>query len=138
MWIFYDSAPPMNGNARLQVFIGLTNGMTLPLSRLQIGFRAARIVVWKQDAMELLSTPAPAPGWHHVAYTFDGTTHRLYVDNAEANTSTVPPDGGAVTFARLGSFHKNEEYFNGRLDDVRIYNRLLTVDEIRDLAAGKE
>ena len=95
-------------------------------------------MVWKTEGVELVSTAAPPVGWHHVVYTFDGTTHHLYVDGSESHTSTVAPDQGVVTAARLATFHKNDEFFRGSLDDVRIYDRPLDVAEIRLLAAGSE
>jgi hypothetical protein len=59
--------------------------------------------------------------WHHVAWSFDGTTYRLYVDGAIVASSTASGGfgeiGGDVT---IGSVPGGGEYFHGYIDDLRI------------------
>jgi hypothetical protein len=69
--------------------------------------------------------------WTHLATTYDGATLRLYVNGLEvANT----PVTGLVTTSRrplrIGGNSVFGEYFQGRIDEVRIYNRALSVTEI--------
>ena len=52
--------------------------------------------------------------------------------------STTAPDTGAVANARLGAGYDNAENFSGQIDEVRVYNRALTADEVTALAAGRE
>ena len=65
--------------------------------------------------------------WHHVVGTFDGSTINLYVDDSlvgtRAHTSTRTAGGPLI----LGFF--NSSYWNGSLDDLRIYDRVLTAAE---------
>jgi hypothetical protein len=75
------------------------------------------------------------PGaWTHVAYTYDGTTVKGYVDGAEALVETDPsslvPRGHSL---RLGVDGAYQQFFNGSLDDLRIYSRALTGAEIRSV-----
>jgi hypothetical protein len=37
---------------------------------------------------------------------------------------------------RIGAAQETTDYFNGSIDEVRFYSRVLTTDEIRDLAAA--
>jgi hypothetical protein len=80
-------------------------------------------------------SPPPA-AWHHFAYTFDGTTHRLYVDGGLRNASSAAPDAGAVTKVELGRWEGQglKEYFKGMLDDIHLYSGALSQQEIRNLA----
>lgn len=83
------------------------------------------------------STTRLAPGtWVHLAGVWDGTTRTIYVNGAAEGTNASPvarPDlRGAVSIGRPGSF--NGLYFNGRIDDVRIFGRALTSGEIQSLA----
>jgi hypothetical protein len=89
------------------------------------------------------TTPAvfPHDGWHHVAVTIDADNdiHSLYLDgilvgqNTSANLK--PSDLGNTNRNYLGrSNYTADPYFNGLLDDVRIYNRVLTPEEIIPLA----
>lgn len=82
----------------------------------------------------LLETPA-ASGWHHLAYTYDGSTHRLYVDGVLQNTSTVTPQSAPPTLFYLGRWASAEapDYFAGKLDDVRLYTKALTQAEVAAL-----
>ena len=70
----------------------------------------------------------------HYAYTFDGTTHRLYIDGAQADSSQVAPDTAAPTALNLGRWTGGQEYYTGQLDDLRIYGRALTAAEVLALA----
>jgi gliding motility-associated-like protein len=74
--------------------------------------------------------------WMSVIYTNDGITGKLYI-NCELKSSA--PSGGLtftnnydLFFGRLN----NSQYpywLNGDLDEVRVYNRALNIDEVKDL-----
>jgi hypothetical protein len=70
--------------------------------------------------------------WTHLAATYDGRMQRLYVngDEVASRAQTGPIQGSADPF-RLGGNSVRGEYFQGRIDEVRIYNRALTASEIR-------
>jgi hypothetical protein len=79
--------------------------------------------------------------WHHVAAVFanDGTPDiseaRLYVDGVEevATYSSYPVNTMLAKNVRVGYYVSN--YFTGKIDDVRIYDRALSEAEIQALAA---
>ncbi len=103
-------------------------------SAVQAGFRDGRIGVWKFGGAWLISTtPASAGGWRHYAYTFDGATHRLYIDGALAASATTAPQSAAPTKLAFGRWTGGAEYLKGNVDDVRIYNRALTATEVQTL-----
>ena len=77
--------------------------------------------------------------WHHVAVTYDSasSTKRLYFDGAEIGSGKVLSGDlnvGAANF-RIGSTNSGE-FFNGLLDDVRVYDAALSQSEINDLATA--
>ena len=94
--------------------------------------------------------PAPAPliggnrmdlQWHHLAYVFDGTVQRLYLDGGEVATFDQAPPSAAVAAAYLGTYDPTDdqgERWNGVIDDVRVYERALTPEEVGWLAAGND
>ena len=70
--------------------------------------------------------------WTHLAATYDGSTQRLYVDGNEV--AKQPLSGSIQTSDQplyLGGNPILDEFFRGRIDEVRIYNRALSADEIR-------
>jgi hypothetical protein len=125
------AAMPTNGRVCVSLTDGEPDG-----SRLKIGFRENRVAVFKGGNDDLVTAPPISPGWHHYAYTFDGTTHRLFIDGVQRGTGTVAPDTGAVRNARIGAIFNNAENFQGQIDDVRIYNRPLTALEVGALGDG--
>ncbi len=72
--------------------------------------------------------------WHHVVGTYDGTTANLYIDG-ELKTSSNPSSYVIAhddTPLVIGSeYYYAGCRFNGFVDDVRIYKRALSVEEIK-------
>ncbi len=86
-----------------------------------------------------------AGNWYHVAFVYDGAGAvnadrlKIYVDGREETLSfigTIPSflqDSSASV--KIGEFGGTlHRYFNGVIDDIRIYNRALTAEEILELA----
>jgi len=78
-------------------------------------------------------TPASQGVWHLVTLTFDGTTAILYLDGIEKGRTTYTP-GPTVTIntVQIGGDRPMGRYFNGEIDEVKIYNRALSASEISD------
>jgi len=78
--------------------------------------------------------------WHHVVGIYNGTAALLYVDgNLEDNATQTLFDITSVNRASgIGaSPYTSEKYFNGSMDDVIIFNRSLSEEEIRGLYANQ-
>ncbi|MEK7500082.1 MAG: LamG domain-containing protein [Patescibacteria group bacterium] len=73
--------------------------------------------------------------WYHVAVTWDGTTNRIYINGSPDGTNTGDSNSLGSIY-QIGHSNVLGGFFNGRLDDVRIYNRALSATEITALAAG--
>lgn len=114
-----------------------------PTSSVQSGIQGNSLAIWKLGARVLVHAPAhTCADWHHYAYTFDGTTHRLYADGVPKETSTHAPQTAVpkrLEFGRWGGGSGTGPggYFKGALDEIRIYNRPLTEAEVRILAGVK-
>jgi hypothetical protein len=75
---------------------------------------------------------APLNTWTHLALTYDGTILVLYVNGVEVDR-TGPP-GAILTSTGALSIGGNNvwaEWFNGLIDEVRVYNRPLSPSEIQ-------
>src|SRR6266536_5688534 len=75
--------------------------------------------------------------WHHVAATRSGETVTFYIDGGPVGTATVSGDSAdnpvPVRIGTDGPGYSGDSMFNGLIDDVRIYNRALSLAEIRAL-----
>jgi hypothetical protein len=84
-----------------------------------------------------------ANGWRHIAVTIDGSQGVVYV-NGRGITGTRttnnmltlrPVDLGTMDYAYLGkSQFTVDPYFDGQLDEVRVYRRALSAAEVQTLA----
>ncbi|MHC4331566.1 MAG: LamG-like jellyroll fold domain-containing protein, partial [Planctomycetota bacterium] len=75
--------------------------------------------------------------WYHIALTWDGSNYTVYVNGAAmANGSYTGLDAlsTAADIGNDGNAGGRSEAFNGLLDDVRIYSRVLSTAEIAGLA----
>jgi len=86
-----------------------------------------------------LKEPLSAGNWHHIAATFDASTGamKIYLDGGHKNTTTTtaaPIDDDHLPL-RLGS-DDSGRYFPGRLDEVAIFDHVLSPYQIVYLAQG--
>ncbi len=95
-------------------------------------------------AKTAVSTSSLAPGtWHLVNGTFDGASISLYIDGvkeatvatgyATLNANPAYSKGGTAIGVDPNYGAAGYNGFKGNIDDVRIYNRALFVDEINAL-----
>ena len=69
--------------------------------------------------------------WTHLAATYDGTTQRLYVNGTQvAQRPQTGPIEVSNSPLRLGGNSVWGEYFKGRIDEVRVYNRALSATQV--------
>ena len=77
-------------------------------------------------------TNTPLNTWTHLATTYDGATLRTYVNGTQvasrALTGTLRTSTGVM---RIGGNGIWAEWFAGRIDEVRLYNRALTAAELQ-------
>jgi hypothetical protein len=86
---------------------------------------------------EIRCAPPADRNWHHIAARQNGTTASLYVDGVLCATAAVPAIGNETGSITVGRFDGGKNYyFNGRIDEVRIYNRALSDNEISQLFTG--
>ncbi len=75
--------------------------------------------------------------WYHFAATFVSGNSKIYLNGALNNSSTWGITTLPLASARILRIGENQpggdEYFNGIIDEVRIYNRALSDQEIKAL-----
>ncbi|MHC4243955.1 MAG: LamG domain-containing protein, partial [Planctomycetota bacterium] len=83
---------------------------------------------------------APSPPieeWHHVAATYDGQIFKCYIDGELGDeweyAGTMPENTASLT---IGQRSRGGTYYIGIIDDVAIYNRAFSADEIPNTMMG--
>jgi hypothetical protein len=95
----------------------------------------------KQDLIATGTTIA-VNTWHHVAVVLDAAGGHLYLDSVPVVNSTTmtlrPSDLGAMPNNWIGrSEFATDPYFDGMIDEFRIYTRALTAAEVALLFAAR-
>jgi len=85
--------------------------------------------------------PGPAFGpvileWVHLALVVEGTTLRYYYNGTWSNSYTYSTDELLFNEFIIGSSRNNTNYFNGAVDDLRVYTKALTQDEVQLVMRG--
>lgn len=138
-WARYTSTPTGNQNLMSAGTIG---------SSCQFGFREwwdpedpeqmeplEIACAWQYGGGLLVSdTTIPSINtWHHYCYTFDGTTHRFYVDGSLVDSSTESAQTGTPVGIGIGAWQAGAEYFGGHIDQAAVWGRALSADDVAAL-----
>ncbi|MBN3035945.1 MAG: hypothetical protein JW861_10195 [Bacteroidales bacterium] len=79
--------------------------------------------------------------WHLLVGVFDGSTMHLYVDGMLKASQTRNHTNYNSTTIKFGSLDAGPGgpglFYSGKLDDIRIYNRALTANEVVQLACNE-
>ncbi len=94
-------------------------------------------VRWKNSSgvsQELTSSvPIPLNVWHNAAVIYNGTTATLYIDGVADTTASLSAPATSTHSFLVGAAGKGTitDFFHGGIDEVRIWNTALTVDQLR-------
>lgn len=162
LWCKPNTLPAHGSTDRHFLLESALGGSTAPGFHLSLGFRTAETDATKIN-LELhtvtlqpaaaASTAAPTPlgqgpfpmeldrslftdRWAHVTFTFDGTKLTLFVDGTEVAAHTLPTPGPAAECAGLiigGHREGTGRNFDGLIDEVALWSRVLTAAEINQL-----
>jgi mono/diheme cytochrome c family protein len=99
---------------------------------------------WQDDALKVVSTRQLAPGqWQHVFVTYDGANKaeglKLYLNGEPQNAINVAANSLKSTIRTKVPLKIAQRNASARIDDLliqdaRIYDRLLSSDEVRKIA----
>lgn len=119
--------------------LGTYNTATSGGTGIQIGIRATdvgNVSVWTWGGTILVSSAgAVAPtsnDWTHVAYTYDGTVHRIYINGQFANSATTAQQAGTITAVYVNGYPSGGAAETGdfSVDDISYFGRTLSADEV--------
>ena len=127
-WVY----PTANQTGNRTIIRRETNGYWLYSSRLLSNMRPyGGALVGSNSETVSASNALPVNTWSHVAVTYDGSVVTLYVNGTAVSTNSA--SGSIVSGTTplwIGGTSSSTDFFQGRIDEVRVYNRALTTTEI--------
>ena len=78
----------------------------------------------------------PAGSWQHIAFTKTGFTFNLYVNGFLKSSGNLGTLDQSFTAFHLGSLNGTMHYLNGEMDDVAVWNKVLTETEIQSISSA--
>lgn len=141
-WVYVNS--DSNSWSRIWDFGNDTNSYMF-LTRITNTDQLARFGITNaggaREELIIGQTPVPYRKWTHVAVVLGPSGGTLYFDGVVFGTNPSmalrPADLGSTANNYIGrSQYAVDPYFNGSVDEVRVYSRALSPEEIRALAEG--
>ena len=90
---------------------------------------------WKNGSTQTITSDVviPVDQWHHVAVIYNGADANLYIDGVLDKTETLTPPNPTNHSFFIAAAGKSSPtaHFEGNIDEVRVWNRALTVDQLR-------
>ncbi len=123
--------------------VPLWNGVDSTTGGFGLGYRKpnSRVIYagWGSSAGEVAGPISTDNTWYYLSSVYDGSKHKFYVNGVlqgSVNFSTSNFASGTTTFGNLSS--GNGYWFNGLIDEVKVYNYALTDSDIQlDYNQGK-
>ncbi len=143
-WYYSESMPlykidPDLGAENMIVLVDSTAGMGIQFGFRAPGYKTRGFDCWEWGGGTFFEIPYPEfQKWHHCVYSYDGQTHVFYLDGEKVMTSTVSPKAGKPKQLMFGNYPGGDQFFKGKLDEVRIYGRVLNETEVKTLLNEKE
>jgi hypothetical protein len=108
---------------------------------ISINFGLGKAEVW---SLSPFTTIAQTGSWIHIAVSFSATTATIYVDNKVVKTLAIanPIDWTDCNYLSIMSGRPYFAYWNhlsdlSQMDELRIFNKAITADEVAHLYAAK-
>jgi hypothetical protein len=130
---FKFSAVPFVGQQMAINREGSYRLITTDVTSTRIGIRYATAnTTWANGTTYGNTTPAAAT-WYYVTATYDGSSWNIYLNGASDGTKAQTGNLAAAGSLMIGTINGGSYYFNGSIDDLRIYNRALSAAEVSAL-----
>lgn len=107
--------------------------------------RTDKKIVWETGNnnatfSKLVGPELIAGNWYHIAAVKNGNRYTLYVNGANVANNNYALSRSTRNRFTIGAFYKGnaaQKFFNGEIDEVRLWNTARTIDEIRSYMCKK-
>ena len=131
MWVNLDSAPSFN--APLFCKYGTSDSLRSIIFSINSSRQLQLLQRTSSTDTKVSSSTISTGTWTHVAVVRDSDTVKFYIDGDldVSRSTTFTPNAGGTQAVNIGSqANGNYNFFNGKISDVKLFDRVLTSDEI--------
>ncbi len=117
--------------AAFQGIQGIVSTWEWAAGKVHFKFKSNQIQAQKNDGVKLYYSNTVVNTWYHIVYTTDtaANEYKLYIDGEMIGEGTAGATPENMNERRIGSEHDGR-WLNGMMDNVRIYDRVLSADEV--------
>jgi hypothetical protein len=132
VWHYYTGVNVGNAATIVsEVFPGNTAKINFNLGGIS-GFSDLRIAFYNNNWFSSSPYTLTSNAWYHIVGTFDGSNLRLYINGVnEITTANVGTPAANTSGIRLMKRWDSGAYWGGHLSAVKIYNRALSLAEVK-------
>lgn len=115
---------------------GLLNNWNDTSGGYYLGLNPTQGVRWNVNGPSPVDSPTiPTGEWTHIAATYNGVDAKLFVNGvlSGSETNSIPILSSALPFTVGAQANVPDNQFPGKFDDILVYDRELTAQEISDI-----
>jgi len=144
-WVYWtgNRAWPMIFNFNDGQVTDIGNGAYMELTPWFGGFKSTAFTMstsgYGQDEGVISAKGLPLNTWTHVAVILKGDNGALYIDGSLVKAGSIPLDPKDLSLSRLyigKSSFLEHPHFTGKIDEIRIYDKALSITEIQNVMNG--
>ncbi len=94
--------------------------------------------LWNGSSLQSFPYTFQPDDWYHIVFTYNSGVATIYINGVAIGSNSFTQGSTTLLPLYIGSSDGTAEYFNGSIDDVRIYNRTLTATEVKNLYESKQ
>ncbi|WP_178985012.1 BspA family leucine-rich repeat surface protein [Winogradskyella helgolandensis] len=125
-----------NNTSDTNTIISKRNG-TSTASGYDLSLVGNRLYFRYNDSEVIANQTLNSSKWYHVAVTFSGTNYTLYIDGFPVRTIAGTSPDANTNKALVGATDRTDDspinYFDGKIDEVRIWDTELSQAQIREM-----
>ncbi len=144
-WVSLHALPASIGSVSMSISYGAPAGdqsmyYVRDFSEEHTGFAMSSYSTVSPNSYTSVGTDATIGLWQHVAFTRDAQIIRFYINGIKIDSIPIEHNafyGNGTRYARIGARYNLTQHFDGAVDEVRIYERSLSEQEIFHLYFGE-
>lgn len=137
LWVNVNDLPGQGANSVIFSIGGSGGDQGISMNNNYLNYNGVASYSSGNTAISTLGKVLTTSKWYHIVSVRDSNYLKTYVDGKLAGVSLSSngalPSYGTSTAARIGARYNQSLNFDGKIDDIRIYNRALDSNEVKSL-----